>query len=144
MFVISLVCRIVLSTIRNGVLSRFTRCDTPVTSCHHAVKERILATQLIPCRVSANGTRSSRLSTSEQLSVALCPTDLPDVCQMVSLSRLSAFPHQSDIPKKEVIQPQVLLRLPCYDFTPIAQHTFGTCPPCGLARRLRVHSTFVV
>ena len=26
---------------------------------------------------------------------------------------------------KEVIQPQVLLRLPCYDFTPIMNHTLG-------------------
>lgn len=28
---------------------------------------------------------------------------------------------------KEVIQPQVPLRLPCYDFTPIADPTFGRC-----------------
>ena len=28
--------------------------------------------------------------------------------------------------RKEVIQPQVPLRLPCYDFTPITTHTFGT------------------
>ena len=26
---------------------------------------------------------------------------------------------------KEVIQPQVLLQLPCYDFTPIMGHTLG-------------------
>ena len=31
--------------------------------------------------------------------------------------------------RKEVIQPQVLLRLPCYDFTPIADHTFDSYPP---------------
>ena len=30
--------------------------------------------------------------------------------------------------RKEVIQPQVLLRLPCYDFTPIMSHTLGHCP----------------
>ena len=30
--------------------------------------------------------------------------------------------------RKEVIQPQVLLRLPCYDFTPIMNHTLGRCP----------------
>ena len=30
--------------------------------------------------------------------------------------------------RKEVIQPQVLLQLPCYDFTPITDHTFGACP----------------
>ena len=29
--------------------------------------------------------------------------------------------------RKEVIQPQVPLRLPCYDFIPITVHTFGTC-----------------
>jgi hypothetical protein len=31
--------------------------------------------------------------------------------------------------RKEVIQPQVLLRLPCYDFTPIMNHTLGRCLP---------------
>ena len=29
--------------------------------------------------------------------------------------------------RKEVIQPQVPLRLPCYDFTPIIGHTVGAC-----------------
>ena len=28
--------------------------------------------------------------------------------------------------RKEVIQPQVPLRLPCYDFTPVANQTLGT------------------
>ena len=30
---------------------------------------------------------------------------------------------------KEVIQPQVPLRLPCYDFTPVIGHTVVTAPP---------------
>ena len=29
--------------------------------------------------------------------------------------------------RKEVIQPQVPLRLPCYDFTPVADPTVVTC-----------------
>ena len=29
--------------------------------------------------------------------------------------------------RKEVIQPQVLLRLPCYDFTPVIDPTFDAC-----------------
>ncbi len=29
--------------------------------------------------------------------------------------------------RKEVIQPQVPLRLPCYDFIPVTIHTFGAC-----------------
>ena len=40
--------------------------------------------------------------------------------------------------RKEVIQPQVLLRLPCYDFTPIMDHTLGRCL---LAVSLRTSST---
>jgi len=46
--------------------------------------------------------------------------------------------------RKEVIQPQVPLRLPCYDFTPIIGHTLGGCLHCWLAHRLRVQPTFVV
>ena len=46
--------------------------------------------------------------------------------------------------RKEVIQPQVLLRLPCYDFTPIMSHTLERCPPCGLACALLVQPTFVM
>ncbi len=33
----------------------------------------------------------------------------------------------SELLRKEVIQPQVPLRLPCYDFTPITDHTLGAC-----------------
>ena len=47
-------------------------------------------------------------------------------------------------PRKEVIQPQLPLRLPCYDFTPIINPTFDGCLPEGLAHRLRVLPTFVV
>ena len=31
------------------------------------------------------------------------------------------------LPRKEVIQPQVPLRLPCYDFIPVTSYTFGPC-----------------
>ena len=41
--------------------------------------------------------------------------------------------------RKEVIQPQVPLRLPCYDFTPVAKPTVVACLPYGLAQRLRVN-----
>ncbi len=33
------------------------------------------------------------------------------------------------IPRKEVIQPQLPLRLPCYDFVPIINPTLDGCPP---------------
>ena len=36
------------------------------------------------------------------------------------------------LPRKEVIQPQVPLRLPCYDFTPITTQTLdGSLPKVG-------------
>ena len=78
------------------------------------------------------------------------------------LSRLSYSPKQSLVSQravwlieseqragneslKEVIQPQVPLRLPCYDFTPIIGPTVDGCLPIkGLAYRLRVKPTFVV
>ena len=50
----------------------------------------------------------------------------------------------SGIPRKEVIQPQLPLRLPCYDFTPIIDPTLDGSLPCGLGHRLRVLPTFVV
>ena len=46
--------------------------------------------------------------------------------------------------RKEVIQPQVPLRLPCYDFTPVTGRTLGGCFPCGLAHQLPVQPTSMV
>ena len=40
--------------------------------------------------------------------------------------------------RKEVIQPLVPQRLPCYDFIPVTGRTFSACPPRGSARRFRV------
>jgi hypothetical protein len=46
--------------------------------------------------------------------------------------------------RKEVIQPHLPVRLPCYDFVPIANPTFdGSLPTRGLGHRLRVLPTFV-
>jgi hypothetical protein len=46
-------------------------------------------------------------------------------------SRLSLERDHSELPRKEVIQPQLPLRLPCYDFTPITSPTFDGCLPEG-------------
>ena len=40
---------------------------------------------------------------------------------------LAASPLQDVFLRKEVIQPQVPLRLPCYDFTPVADLTVVGC-----------------
>ena len=46
--------------------------------------------------------------------------------------------------RKEVIQPQVPLRLPCYDFTPVTNHTMDSYLPCGLDYRLPVQLASMV
>ena len=46
--------------------------------------------------------------------------------------------------RKEVIQPLVLERLPCYDFTPIIEPTFGRALHEWLGYGLRVFPTLMV
>ena len=60
-----------------------------------------------------------------KLNIALTDVRRPDISKLLRLLCL---------PRKEVIQPLVLERLPCYDFTPIIEPTFGRAL---LAVRLR-------
>ncbi len=46
--------------------------------------------------------------------------------------------------RKEVIQPHLPVRLPCYDFTLLTRRTFDASAPCGFGRRLRVPPTRMV
>ncbi len=51
---------------------------------------------------------------------------------MSSAGDLKSFRHRSELratrkSRKEVIQPQVPLRLPCYDFAPVTGLTFDGC-----------------
>ena len=41
---------------------------------------------------------------------------------------LKCFSLRINLPRKEVIQPHLPVRLPCYDFTPLTLHTFGASP----------------
>ena len=45
--------------------------------------------------------------------------------------------------RKEVIQPQVPLRLPCYDLVPITSLALGRCLSCELAHELRAKPAFM-
>ena len=54
------------------------------------------------------------------------------------------FANRKKFPRKEVIQPQVPLRLPCYDFTPVADPTVDGSFPCGFGHRFRVKPTPMV
>jgi len=50
---------------------------------------------------------------------------LTSIDLIVSLLKRHCCRSQKITPRKEVIQPQVPLRLPCYDFTPIIDLTLG-------------------
>ena len=52
--------------------------------------------------------------------------------------------RRHNILRKEVIQPQVPLRLPCYDFTPVTSRTLGSCVRRRFARSLPVQPTPMV
>ena len=45
--------------------------------------------------------------------------------------------------RKEVIQPHLPVRLPCYDLVLITDPTLDGSPPYGLGHRLRVLPTFM-
>ena len=54
-----------------------------------------------------------------------------------SFDLVAAPPSRAEeLLRKEVIQPQVPLRLPCYDFTPVTSHSLGAAFPCGLGKPL--------
>ena len=63
---------------------------------------------------------------------------------MPRIRRWRARALQDALPRKEVIQPHLPVRLPCYDFPPLPLHTFDASAPCGFGRRLRVQTTRVV
>ena len=56
--------------------------------------------------------------------VPLCQKTRPNISKRILLTVLLAVPKQKLL-RKEVIQPHLPVRLPCYDFTPLTNHTFG-------------------
>src|SRR5215210_258599 len=78
----------------------------------------------------------SKLSSTNQTEVDVLPGELET--GRIHHGRAACRSWSSGIPRKEVIQPQLPLRLPCYDFTPVTDPTFDGFLPCGLEHRLRV------
>ena len=93
--------------------TRSVGCPTDQSSIHRLSKSRADPTayaQPGPAKESECELESERVrATSETLST---PTRRPALLE---------------ISRKEVIQPQVPLRLPCYDFAPVTELTFGGC-----------------
>ena len=105
------------------------------------------------CRSCAFGTATLRDSHGSSLILAnlvTLVTASSDLTSLQTLSTKSIFEgpfirgwiRRSSL--KEVIQPHLPVRLPCYDFTPLTGHSFGASVPYGFGQRLREHQTRVM
>ena len=63
---------------------------------------------------------------------------------LFDLGFFQAATARKQLPRKEVIQPHLPVRLPCYDFTPVTDSTLDACPSCELAQRLQVSPASMV
>ena len=52
------------------------------------------------------------------------------MCARNNTSSFDRIPQNAGLlPRKEVIQPHLPVRLPCYDFTPVVNNSLGACFP---------------
>ena len=121
----------VLERRRRAGLSKLnsTRCNSPERI---ALKRNLPATSRCFHRCCADFSRYRLIRRYRQVRSTLLGRSL------------EAIAAHNGLPRKEVIQPQLPLRLPCYDFTPVASPTFDGSLPKGLGHRLRVLLTPMV
>ena len=96
----------------------------------------------VPCGRTAVLTMSDRVS-AELISVPPLSNPRGTFAHAGMPGRTPTYRWRQMLLRKEVIQPHLPVRLPCYDFVPIADPTFDGSLPCGLGHRLRVLPTFV-
>ncbi len=92
------------------------------------------------CRALINQGRTERYRPgNSQLAAGRWSLGFRDGLRRLSRSTSDERRATSDaLPRKEVIQPHLPIRLPCYDFTPIIDPTLDGCLSYELAHRLRV------
>ena len=56
----------------------------------------------------------------------MCPKGFHTSLRVFTLLTLDVDSFRVGLHRKEVIQPHLPIRLPCYDFTPVANPTFGS------------------
>ena len=72
-----------------------------------------------------------------------CRSDRPGKAHWRSARSSKLSTEGRKLPRKEVIQPHLPVRLPCYDFVPIAGSALDTSLPCGLGQWLQAYPTFM-
>ena len=99
---------------------------------------------LCNCQGARGGSPGSRMLGTQGAARAASRRFVVEKLLVSLFGRALGPPALSRLPRKEVIQPHLPVRLPCYDFTPLTLHTFDASAPCGFGRRLRVQTTRVV
>jgi hypothetical protein len=133
-------CALVLLISKNTLCCRYG-----VFKVHAGRRPAVREVNRNPKARSLKTQQRTKLHTSRSTLFLGEPSHRTKLLERSDINKLGAYRSKSSgIPRKEVIQPQLPLRLPCYDFTPIIDPTFDGCLPCGLAHRLRVLPTFVV
>ena len=114
------------------------RCSHPLYKSQTTHKPAATRTNHTPHRA---GIHTHDQSTQKTHNVF--PQD-PTGCLCIK-AKCAAYTHQRAqmLLRKEVIQPHLPVRLPCYDFVPIASPTFDRSLPYRLGHGLRVLPTFM-
>src|SRR5690625_743330 len=107
------------------------------------IKAFNLMSLIILLLFSFQGTSLREICSLKTEQTTLCFTNKIRV-PYVWLNRPNGRLYLSYILRKEVIQPHLPIRLPCYDFTPIIGPTFGGWLQLRLPHRLRVLPTLVL
>ena len=80
------------------------------------------------CEPTASFPKENSTKFASQICMRVCETNSTKFALRIctDLGTLSDFFSLSGLHRKEVIQPHLPIRLPCYDFTPVANPTFGS------------------
>ncbi len=75
------------------------------------------------------GEKPQQLKSGKKQPPGLSPETSARSAFLLDLGWSSAGEREDTLPRKEVIQPHLPVRLPCYDFTPITNPTLDACLP---------------
>ena len=85
-------------------------------------------------KLSSNDSRGQRLPIALRLSARVLGTFSRTSCFRISCTLTGLLLRQLSNLRKEVIQPHLPIRLPCYDFTPVTFPTLDGCAGFGCER----------
>ena len=106
-----------------------------MNDCYHSLfnrrKESSLEEDSSISLLSLCGSQGTRVRPRGPGAAGTSGRHLPD--GLLPSIRVKLISLRMCLPRKEVIQPHLPVRLPCYDFTPLTLHTFGASPLDGWA-----------